>query len=297
MLDAAALAQFLLAGATTGCTYALVALGIVLAANVSGVVNLAQGEYVAVGGLLLVTLLGLGLPLILCLCGVGLLGAIIGALQEALTVRPARNSPHFIQVTVTLGVAVMIRGVAYLIYGKDPIAVPGFSGDDAFVLLDAILPLQSLWIWGGTAALVAMTFGILSLTSIGRAIRACSINPRAARLMGIDPERMSLSVFAASGALSAIGGALIAPLTLASWDSGLTIGLKGLIAAIFGGFRSPTKAVVAGLAIGIAESLVVGFGSSNARDAIVYGGLLVALLAMGGVLTRGRDRLRLGSSY
>jgi branched-subunit amino acid ABC-type transport system permease component len=297
MLDAAALAQFLLSGATTGCTYALVALGIVLAANVSGVVNLAQGEYVAAGGLFLVTLLGLGLPLILCLCGVGLLGAIIGALQESLTVRPTRNSPHFIQVTVTLGVAVMIRGVAYLIYGKDPIAVPGFSGDDAFVLFDAILPVQSLWIWGGTAVLVVMTFGILNLTSIGRAIRACSINPRAARLMGIDPERMSLSVFAASGALSALGGALIGPLTLASWDSGLTIGLKGLIAAIFGGFRSPTKAVVAGLAIGIAESLVVGFGSSNARDAIVYGGLLVALLVMGGVLTRGRDRLRLGSSY
>jgi len=296
MPDAAALAQFLLAGTTTGCTYALVALGIVLAANVSGVINLAQGEYVAIGGLFLATLLAFGMPLILCLCGVALLGAVVGALQEVLTIRPTRSSPHFIQVTVTLGVAVMIRGVAYMIYGKDPIGVPGFSGEDVFVLFDAILPVQSLWIWGGTTILVFLTFGILNLTSVGRAIRACSINQRAARLMGIDPEQLSVSVFAVSGALSALGGALIGPLTLASWDGGLTIGLKGLIAAIFGGFRSPTKAVVAGLAIGIGESLVVGFGSSSARDAIVYGILLVALLAMGGVLAKGRDRLHLGSS-
>jgi len=297
MPNAAALAQFLLAGTTTGCAYALVALGIVLSANVSGVINLAQGEYVAIGGLFLTSLVALKAPLPACLLGVGLLGALLGVLQETLTVRPTRTSPSFIQITVTLGVAVVMRGFAYLIYGKDPIGVSGFSGDDVFVLLDAILPLQSLWIWGGTALLLILVFGVLGFTPIGRAIRACAINMRAARLMGIDPHRMSVAVFAVSGALSALGGALIAPLTLASWDAGLTIGLKGLIAAIFGGFRSPVTAVFAGLAIGIAESLVAGFGSSDARDVVVYAGLLIALLVMGGVLAKGRDRLRLGSSY
>jgi branched-chain amino acid transport system permease protein len=103
-------------------------------------------------------------------------------------------------------------------------------------------------------------------------------------------------VFAAGGAMSTLGGALIAPLTLASWDSGLTIGLKGLIAAIFGNFRSPGLAVAAGLAIGVLESCIAGFGSSEAKDVVLYLILLVALLVMGGVFARGRDRLHVGTS-
>lgn len=297
MLDAAAIAQFLAAGLTTGCGYALVALAIVLMANVSGVVNLAQGEYVAVGGLLLASLLAVHVPLPVALLIVTLAGAVLCAAQEQLTVRPVQDSPQFLQITVTLGIAVAIRGAAFLIWGKDPLGVPGFSGDDVIIVMDAIVPLQTQWVWGGTAALLILTFLMLSFTQVGRAIRACSINRNAARLMGINPQRTSLLVFAAAGAASMFSGALLAPLTLASWDSGLTLGLKGLIAAIFGGFRSPLAAVGAGLAIGVLEAFVAGFGSSDAKDVILYAVLLAGLLVMGGVFARGRDRLNLGSSH
>ena len=73
-------------------------------------------------------------------------------------------------------------------------------------------------------------------------------------------------MFTATGALSTLGGALIAPIALASWDSGIGIGLKGLIAAIFGNFRRPVHAVAGGLAIGIGEALISGLGSSEAKD-------------------------------
>ena len=297
MFDTEAFLQFLLSGTTAGCAYGLVALALVLSANVSGVVNLAQGEYVAVGGLVLASLASLGVPIALCCAAAALTGLLLGALQERLTVEPTRASPAFVQITVSLGVAVVIRGVAYLATGKDPLRAPGFSGDDVFVVGGAILPVQAIWVWAGTAALVALVFGLLSSTMLGRAIRACSINRRAAQLMGINPRAMSLAVFMATGALSTIGGALIAPITLASWDAGLVIGLKGLIAAIFGHFRKPVQAVVAGLTIGIAESLIAGYGSSDAKDVILYGLLLAALLVLGGVFARGRDALHLGSSY
>ena len=290
------LAQFLLSGLVSGCAYALVALGIVVSANVSGVINLAQGEYVAVGGLVLTSLSALGAPLPVSLAAVLAAGMLLGAIQERLTVQPTLASAPFVQITVTLGVAVVIRGTLFLVYGKDPLSVPGFSGDDVFFLGGAILPLQAWWIWGGTAALLLGGFAVLSYTLFGRAIRACAINPRAARLMGINPRAMSLAVFAATGAFSTVGGALLAPIALASWDAGIVIGLKGLIAAIFGGFRSPVRAVSAGLVIGVLESLISGLGSSEARDVILYALLLGALLVMGGVFTRGRDRLRISSS-
>lgn len=297
MFDIENLVQFVLSGTTSGCAYALVALGIVLSANVSGVVNLAQGEYVAVGGLVFATMAASGLPFAVCLAGVVAAGLLLGALQERLTVEPTRNAAAFVQITVSLGVAVVMRGSAYLIWGKDPVPAPGFTGDDVFIFEGAILPIQALWIWGGTALLLAVAFGVLSFTMRGRAIRACSVNRRAAQLVGINPRAMTLTVFMATGALSTVGGALIAPITLASWDAGVVIGLKGLIAAIFGSFRNPVRAVLAGLAIGIGESLISGYYSSEARDTALYGLLLASLLILGGVFARGRDSLRLGSSH
>lgn len=296
-MDWLSLIQFLLSGTTSGCAYALVALAIVLSANVSGTINLAQGEYLAVGGLVFAWLSSLGMPIAVCCLAVVTAGALLGAAQERLTVEPTRASPSFIRITVSLGVAVVIRGAAYLAFGKDPWRAPGFSGDDVFELFQAILPLQAIWIWAGTAILLALVFGVLSFTMLGKAVRACSINRRAAQLVGIDPRRMSLMVFMATGALSTIGGALIAPITLASWDAGLIVGLKGLIAAIFGNFRDPVRAVAAGLLIGIAESLISGFGSSDAKDVVLYALLLAALLIMGGVFARGRGSLHLGSSH
>lgn len=296
MIDVATIAQFFTSGLTTGCSYALVALAIVVVANVCGVVNLAQGEYVAVGGLVLASIMTLHIPVVVALVIIALVGAALASVQEILTIRPIRNAPAFLQITVTLGVAVVIRGGAFIIWGKDAVGVPGFSGDDMLIVAGAIFPVQALWVWIGTTILLGIAFYVLAFTQLGRSIRACSINRRAALLMGINPQRTSLLVFAAAGALSTLSGAMLAPITLASWDSGLTPGLKGLIAAIFGGFRSPLLAVVAGLAMGVLEALIAGFGSSDAKDVYFYAILLLGLLVMGGVFARGRDRLNLGSS-
>lgn len=292
MAELAGLSQFLLSGLTTGCIYALVALGFVLCANVSGVVNFAQGEFVVYGSLITASLATLGVPVLAAVAAAVLAGGALGALQERLSLNPVRAAPHFILITITLGVSVLLRGLALIIWGKDPVGMPAFAGWNAsFELVGAFLPWQTLWVWGTTAALLGAVFVFLKYSRAGRAVRACSINPYAACLMGIDPGRMTVLVFAAGGALGALGGAVIAPIALGHWSAGLDYGLKGFIGAVIGGFRNPAYAVLGGLAIGAVELLAAGFVASGAKDTIVYALLLVYLLFRGGVLTFGRAAL------
>ena len=287
--------QLLLPGLTTGCVYALVALGFVLTANVSGVVNFAQGEFVMLGGIVAAALVAQGLPLWAAIIIATLVGAAVAAAQERLTLAPVRDAPHFIRITITLGVAVVLRGIALLLFGKDPLFLPGFSGEGTFTLAGAVLPVQSLWVWAATAALLGATFWFLKFTDTGRAVRACSINLRAARLMGIDAERLTLLIFALAGASGALVGVVITPIVLATWDAGVSYGLKGFIGAILGGMRNPVVAVLGGLGIGAVESLAAGYVSSGYKDAIVYGILILYLLIRGGVFLFGRASLASGA--
>jgi len=291
----AVFSQLLLPGLTTGCVYALIALGFVLCYNVSNVINMAQGEFVMLGGLLAGAMYVAGIPLPFAVLLATLAGALLGAAQERLTLAPVRNSPQFIQVTITLGVAVILRGFALIFFGKDPIALPGFSGNGIFFLFDAILPVQTLWVWGATALMLVAMYFFLQHTDTGRAVRACSINPVAARLMGVNADQLTLIVFAVAGGTGALAGAVITPIVLANWDAGFLYGLKGFIGAIMGGLRSPTIAVVAGLGVGVAESLAAGYLSSGWKDAIVYGLLLAYLLVRGGVFVFGRAGLTAGT--
>ena len=290
-MDLSVFVQLLLPGLTTGCVYALVALGFVLCANVSGVVNFAQGEYVMLGGMVAASVFAHGLPLPLAVLAAVLAGACLGFAQERLTLAPVRSAPDFIQITITLGVAVVLRGLALIVFGKDPLSLPGFSGDDVFQAAGAVLPLQSLWVWAATALMLAASFGFLMRSAPGRAVRACSINLQAARLMGVDAERLAAAVFTVAAAAGALAGAVIAPIVLASWDAGIAYGLKGFVGAILGSFRSPLVAVLGGLGIGVLESFAAGYVSSGYKDAIVYGVLLAYLLIRGGVFVFGRAAL------
>ncbi len=290
-MDLTTFAQLLLPGLTTGCVYALVALGFVLCANVSGLVNFAQGEYVMLGGIVAAWLSEQGVPLAPAILAAVAAGAVLGMLQDRLTLAPVRHSAPFIQITITLGVAVVIRGLALIGFGKDPHTMPGFTGDGVVEMFGAVLPVQSLWVWAATALLLLGTFWFLKHTDLGRAVRACSINLQAARLMGVDTGRLTLLVFAANGAIGALAGIVITPIVLANWDAGIAYSLKGFIGAILGGFRSPGVAVLGGLGIGVLEAFASGYISSGWQNAIVYGVLLAYLLVRGGLFLAGRAAL------
>lgn len=115
-------------------------------------------------------------------------------------------------------------------------------------------------------------------TMTGSALRACMMNREVSRLMGISPNRMALLSFILGAALAGIVGVSIAPVSLATHDMGMMIGLKGFVAATLGGFISIPGAVIGGLLLGLAESLGAGLISSGYKDAIAFLILLLVLL-------------------
>jgi branched-chain amino acid transport system permease protein len=291
MIFLSSFAQFILSGATSGCVYTLVAIGIVLCASATNVINFAQGEFVMLGGLVGAACALAGIPVPLAVLAAMATGASIAAVQERLTVAPIRSAAPFMQITVTLGVAVCLRGAALLLWGKDPYGLAGFSGDSVVEIAGAYIPTQALWVWALTAVMVAATLWCLNATRAGRAVRAVSINPIAARLMGVNSGLVSLLVFTVGGAISGLAGAVIAPITTVSWDTGLEYSVKGFTAAIIGGLKLPGRTAAVAMGIGVIESLSAAYISSGSKDIVTYSALLLYLMLEGGVFILGRRPL------
>ncbi|MBS1894449.1 MAG: ATP-binding cassette domain-containing protein [Actinobacteria bacterium] len=271
--------QYVLSGLSLGCIYALVALGIVLIVNVTGVYNFALGNYVMFGGLIMYGTAGAGgwsVPLAILVTIAAVAG--IALLQERLTIAPVRGKlgPLGLLIT-TLGVGSVLQGAALAIWGEYTKSVPPFTSG-AFVFLGAHLSYQTLYVWGGTVICLIAIVSLFRFTDLGRAMRASAINPVAARLHGIRIGSTSMTAFLLAGALAGVIAAVTVPLTSASWNAGLEVTLVAFIAAALAGFTSPGRAVAFGLALGVLESLAAGKISSEYRLAIVYGTLIVFLL-------------------
>jgi branched-chain amino acid transport system permease protein len=141
-----------------------------------------------------------------------------------------------------------------------------------------IVKAQSFWIWGVVAVVLVALALFFERTIMGKALRACAINRRAAQLMGINPSRMSLLAFSLAAALGAVGGMVLAPATRPTYDMGLMLGLKGFVAAIMGGLLSYPGAVVGGLVLGVVENIGAGVTSAGYKDIIVFAILVLILL-------------------
>ena len=269
--------QFFLSGISTGSIYVLVALGIVTIYSVTGVINLAQGEYTMLGAMLAVTFYSWHLPLPAAFLASVAAVILIGMLIERLTVNPVRSASPVTLIIITVGVSIILRGMALLIWGTTPQSIPEFSSGGPLTIFGAVLSRQRLWIMGTAVLVLLLLHVLLERTLFGKALRACAINQRAASLMGISPSRMSLFTFALSAALGAIAGIVIAPLTLVTYNMGLMLGLKGFVAAVIGGLISAPGAVAGGLLLGILESLAAGLVSSGLKDAIAFLVLLVVI--------------------
>lgn len=270
------LLQLLFSGLTLGSIYALIALALVTTFNITGVLNLAQGEFLALGALLAASLSAAGLPLAAAFVISVALVTLLSGLVERAAIYPARGASGLTLIIITIGLSISLRGLALLIWGTDPMALPAFSRGAPLALGGATIGLQSLWIFGLVAVTLAGLFAFFELTYQGKAVRACVINRTAARLVGINPATMSLLAFAGSGAIGAAAGIFIAPVTLATYDMGFMLGVKGFVAAAIGGMYSVSGAVLGGIILGILEVYFAGLISSGLKDALA----LVVLLAV-----------------
>ena len=294
------LVQFLVSGIVVGSIYALIALGFVVIHNVTGIVNFAQGEFAVYGAFAAITVfqkirllsgnvqLDLGWPLPLAaLFGVAV-ALLLGLLLYRAGIQPARNASMLSMIIITIGAAFAFRGLSLLIWGTDPYRLPAFSQGAPFRIFGAVLTRQSVWVIAVTVALLAILYLFFNHTLTGKALQACSANPTAARLMGINARRMALIAFGLSAATSAIAGIVITPATFMTYDRGLILSLKGFVAAIMGGMSSLPGAVIGGLLLGIVESFAAGLISSGYKDAVAFFVLFIVLAVRLGGLLRGR---------
>lgn len=278
------LLQYLLSGLTMGAIYALVALGFVIIHNVTGIINFAQGEFVMLGAMFMVTLVGAGMPTIPSVILSIILVMLVVGILEIGAIRSAKKASPVSLVILTIGLSTAVKGIALLVWGTDPYRLEPFTKGGPIHLGGATIIPQSLWVMGTTAAVLALTFFVFEYTYWGKALRACVVNKFAARLMGINPRKMSLIAFVFSAALSALAGIVIAPITYVTYDMGLMLGLKGFVAAVIGGLSSTPGAVFGGLALGIIESMGAGLVSSGYKDGIAFIVLLLVLfLKPGGI--------------
>jgi branched-chain amino acid transport system permease protein len=284
--------QFILSGLTTGSTYALIAIGFSLIHNATGIVNFAQGEFVMLGGMFMITFYTfLKLPMLLSFILTVFSVAAVGLLLERGPIRHARSKEILILVMITIGASIFIKGLSMILWGKNPMTLPPFSGEAPIVFLGAAVMPQSIWIFGITVGVVAALNYFFKGTMTGKAMRAVAASRRSAMLTGIPVDRMILLSFTLSGALGAVAGIILTPITTTSYDVGVMLGLKGFSAAILGGYGSMPGAVIGGLLLGTLESLAAGLVSSEYKDALAFLILLTALFFKpSGILGRGRLR-------
>lgn len=270
--------QYLISGLTIGSIYAIVALGFVTIYSVTKVINLAQGEFVMLGGMIMFSLVGAGIPYYLSfILTVGIV-VIVGWLFERTIVRKAQGADPLSLIILTIGAAIFMRGIASMIWGKNSVKVEPFTSDEPVSVLGASITPQSIWVMVFMLIIVAGLYFLMEKTTLGKAFNACSVNPLAARLMGISPKKMSAFSFSLSAGLGALAGLVIAPIMFPSYDMGIMLGIKGFSASIVGGLGSAPGAVFGGLLLGIIESLGAGYISSGMKDAIAFGVVLMILL-------------------
>ncbi len=276
-MELAEFLQYIAAGLKSGAVYALVALGFTIVYGSMGVINFAQGEFFMLGGVLAVFFYGHGLPLPLAALASVLITVAIGLLFERLALRPRRDASPLVLVVITIGASMLLKSLARHIFGPDELALPEFTPGPSFEIIGVAIERQTVWLWVITLVVVAVLTWVYRKTRFGRAMRACSINHEAARLMGIDTARVVMVSFGIAAALGAIAGVAVTPLTQTAWDVGGTMGMKGFAAAILGGLGNPIATVIGGLVLGLLESLSVGFLSSTYKDVI---SLVVLLLVL-----------------
>jgi branched-chain amino acid transport system permease protein len=246
-------AQLAIAGISVGAIYALVALAIVIPFKASGVLNFAQGEVVALGAYAALILTQLGLSYPLAMVGVIVLGGVGGIVIERVLIRPIVAAPEFTLVIATFAIGLLIKGMLSLKFGDSSASIDGPFGTDPIVAAGLRFNPTSLWILVCTAAVTLGVVAFFRYTRLGKAMRAVSVNPEAARLMGIRVTTVYRWSWAMSTAIGALAGLLVAPLIGVNPEIGQLI-LRGLLAAVIGGFTSIGGAVVGGVAVGLIET-------------------------------------------
>jgi len=238
-----ALVHVVVSGLATGSIYALMAISLVIIYNATRTLNFAQGEMLMVSTFIGWTALQvLDAPLVVALLVAVVAAALLGFILERVVIRHAISATHFDVLIITLGLSLMLRSAAGVIWTHDEFPFPSFFSNRPLVVGPIRVAPVSLGIIGASLALMLALAALFRWTRLGRAMRAVAQNQRAARLMGISVERVYSSSWVIASVVGAVAGVLIAPVIFLSSKMGL-VAINGFTAAVLGGFGSMPGAV------------------------------------------------------
>lgn len=276
--------QQLLNGLSLGAIYALIALGYTMVYGVLRFINFAHCDVFMIGAFI-GYFAGQHLPqgtlwagvLILLIAMVGC--AIIGMVIERLAYRPLRGAPTLNVLITAIGVSLFLEYSGQLFLGATPRNFPEIFPSVNFQVGTLVISSNQLLVIGTAVVLMLGLQLIVFRTRIGTAMRAVSLNPNAARLVGVNNDVVISFTFGLGSALAAAGGILYAT-NYPSIDPlmGVMPGLKAFVAAILGGIGNIPGAALGGLLLGTVETFVGGSQYSTYKDAIAFGILIVILL-------------------
>jgi branched-chain amino acid transport system permease protein len=269
--------QYAISGITDGSIYAIIGICWSVVYLITKVLNFTTGEFVMLGGMLTWGFhrLGLGVfPASLIAVATTICIAIV---IERATIRPVRYPSEMTYMMITIALASIIKGIVLLKWGTEVRKIDPFFGTDVLHIFGAAITPQVLCVLG---FLIIVTVGLtwfLNYTLFGKALRASAINLTGAKLVGININKFRLFCFGLAGGLGAMTGIVTTPITFTGYQIGMLTGLKGLVAAIVGGWGI-MGTVISALALGLLEGFCAGFISTGFKDVLALLVMIIFLI-------------------
>ena len=289
--DLAIFVQQVLNGLTTGTLFALIAIGYTMVYGIIELINFAHGDLFMLGSFLALTLVGwLGLAaastfgvfagLLLVLLLSMAFCAVLNMTVDRLVYRPLRNAPKLTPLVSAIGVSFVFMGIGQIWKGVADIDFPNLLDNRNLLASETIrFTFKDLMVYVVTVPLMVGLTVFVRFTKLGKAMRATAQNPVAARLMGIDSDRVIGVTFAIGGALAGAASVIYGlHVNTVSYQMGYQNGLYAFTAAVLGGIGNLPGAVLGGIVIGLVRSLGSQYVDEKWTSALVFAILIILLV-------------------
>lgn len=279
--------QYTINGLTAGAFYALVALGYTIIYGIIRLINFAHGDLTMVGsfvGWTVLVVFGLQrLPLALAIAAAVIVAMLVcGVLNVGIlrfAYRPLFKKSVLAILITALGMSILLQNAVLLIYGANIQAYPPLVTSAGVQIGSVRASYGQMVFFGISIALMVLLYLFTQRTTIGTAMRALAVDHDAARLMGIDVDRVIGIAFILAAVMAAAAGVMIGLYyTQINFFLGFLLGLRAFTSAVLGGIGNIPGAMAGGLLIGLLQSYCAGYLSSRWQDVFVFGILIAVLI-------------------
>ncbi|MGH2319041.1 branched-chain amino acid ABC transporter permease [Planococcus sp. SE5232] len=257
-------------GLTLGSVYTLVAIGLTLVFGILHIPNFAHGALYLVGGYVtLMVMSATGVHYFIAIIASIVVVAVLAVLMERLVFHPLRNSPPIHDKIAAIGLVLFFEALVQLVWGTEYLRMLT-PFDNNISVAGVSMTSQRILVIAVTVAVVFLLTLFLKKTMMGASILAMAQNREGAFLVGINANKVAMMTFAISGALAAIAASLASPINLVFPAMGHLVILKAFVVVIIGGMGSIPGAIIAGLVLGLTESMGATYISNDYKDMIAF---------------------------